>query len=305
MTVLRSPDFILYTQHGWADTNKTMAILARTLATPKTLIVSPDLGFWKTWLWIEPLIEQVEQSVKKTIKIYPHTPLKIIGHSMGGLIWLEVLKRNPELRGKIHSLILLGSPIGGADLARIIDPLGIGIGIARDLGRDRRSLATSIARSIPTLVIAGDIDNGSDGTITVETTKFFGSQFVCLNGISHPALRYHPQVIEIIRDFWANPIIKVSEKSDFTNILIEQLHSVKGMTGAHRKYFSLSKPHLTFKNGIIICIWKNILQVDHIFLTNLEKEYLWGGFVGWVHARSLYRTLKSIEREHDHLIANQ
>ncbi|NEQ86615.1 MAG: alpha/beta hydrolase, partial [Moorea sp. SIO2I5] len=157
------PDFLLYAQHGWADTSKAIANLAQSIATSRTAIIAPDLGWFKTWLWIEPLIKQLEHIVLDTIVTYPQTPIRIIGHSMGGLIWLELLSRHQDWWSQVESLVLIGSPIGGADLARIIDPLGIGIGIAKDLGINRRQLAESIGAVIPTLVIAGDSDHGSDG----------------------------------------------------------------------------------------------------------------------------------------------
>ena len=299
------PDFILYAQHGWADTHRAIALLADSLATPNTLVITPNLGFIKTWLWIEPLIEQVEQSATEIINAYPQTPIKIIGHSMGGLIWLEVLQRHPEWWSKIHSLVLLGSPVGGADVARTIDPLGIGIGIARDLGKNRRSIAESIAKVIPTLAIAGDFDDGSDGVVTVETTKFSGSKFLSLPGIFHPALRNHPSLREIILDFWANPMITVAPEPDFTAILIEELRLVTGITDAHRRDFHRSQPSIIFNNGIVLRTWKNFLQIDHVFVANLESEFLWGGFVGWIHAQGLDRTLNNIRQKYYSLIAEK
>jgi pimeloyl-ACP methyl ester carboxylesterase len=300
----QSPEFILFAQHGWADTNRAIAKLANALATPKTLVVTPNLSYLKTWLRIEPLIAQVEQKAIAITASYPDTPIKIIGHSMGGLIWLEVLNRNPQLRSRIHSLVLIASPIGGADLARIIDPLGIGIGIARDLGINRREIAQRIARKIPTLVIAGDIDRGSDGTITVETTKCDLSKFVCLPGISHPALKNHPALIDIIRDFWLNPSVTVASEADLSAFLIQRLRSIPGMTDAHRRGFSRSTVHIAFDNGISIRLWTNPFQVQHVFLANDQGDYLYSGFVGWLHAKSLHQTLAAIEREYSEQLTN-
>ena len=293
-----SPDFIIYAQHGWADTNITMAGLANTLASPRTITIAPNLGFFKTWFWIEPLIQQVESHFVRTIKTYPHTPIKIIGHSMGGLIWLEILDRYPQWWNKIHSLVLLGSPIGGSDLARMVDPFGIGIGIAKDLGTNRRAIATKIAKEIPTLVVAGDTDNGSDAVVTVESTKFLGSKFVSLPDVFHPALRHHPDAIETIRDFWLNPVTTAVKEDDFTNQILEKLRSIPGITDGHRRDFYDSKSYLTFNNGIGIRTWKNPAQINHVFLADKKQEYLWGGFVGWWHNTDLYRTLEQIKAEY-------
>ncbi|HEY9614513.1 alpha/beta hydrolase [Allocoleopsis sp.] len=295
-----SPDFVLFAQHGWADDSKAIASLARSLATPKTLIVAPDLGWIKTWIRIDPLIHKLEQIFLETLVRYPKTPIKIIGHSMGGLIWLEVLSRHPEWWSQVHSLVLIASPIGGADLARIFDPLGIGIGMARDLGINRREMAELIATAIPTLIIAGDIDNGSDGTITIETTKFSGAkQFICLPALSHAVLKNHPEVVATIQNFWTNPQILVDEREpDFSTLLIQQIRLVPGITDAHRRDFYRSRAYIRFHNGITIRTWRNPLQVEHVFIGNNEGQCLYGGFVGWLHADGLRRTLEDVKKQY-------
>lgn len=296
----KTPNFILFAQHGWADGHHEIATLARTLATPNTHIITPNLGWLRTWLRIEPLIQRVEQVAIETIANYPKTPIRIIGHSMGGLIWLEVLSRHPEWWLQVHSLVLVASPVGGADLARLIDPIEIGIGIARDLGKNRRPIAELIAEVIPTLVIAGDIDNGSDGTITVETTKFSHAKFVCLPGLSHAVLKNHPRVAEIIRDFWVKPEKQIPVEPDLSTTLIQHLRSVPGMTDAHRRDFYRAKPCIIFKNGITVLSWKNPLQIDHVFVANSQGQCLYSGFVGWGHAEGLRTTLEDIKRQYHH-----
>jgi hypothetical protein len=298
--VINSPDFVLFAQHGWADDNKAIASLARSLATPKTLIVAPELGWIKTWIRIYPLIQKLEQIFLETIARYPKTPIRIIGHSMGGLIWLEVLSRHPELWSQVHSLVLIASPIGGADLARIFDPLGIGIGMARDLGINRREMAELIATAIPTLIIAGDIDNGSDGTITIETTKFSGAKkFICLPALSHAVLKNNPEVGATIQNFWTNPQIPVDDRgADFSTLLIHQIRLVPGITDAHRRDFYRSRAYISFHNGITIRTWRNPLQVEHVFIGNNEGQCLYGGFVGWLHADGLHRSLEGIKKQY-------
>src|SRR5215216_4800699 len=160
----QAPGFILCAQHGWADTSRDMAKLAHTLASTDTLVVTPDLGWFQTWLRIEPLILRVDQQITAVLGANPDARLRIIGHSMGGLIWLEVLHRHRSWWARVDSLVLLACPVGGADLARMVDPIQMGIGIARDLGTDRRPIAEAIAQQISTLSIAGDVDGGSDGT---------------------------------------------------------------------------------------------------------------------------------------------
>jgi hypothetical protein len=290
----KTPDFFLFVQHGWADTNRTISQFARALVPSDYQIVAPNLGYFKTWLRIEPLIEQVEQTVLEKLTDYPATPLRLIGHSLGGLIWLEVLHRNPQWWPQIHSLVLLGSPVGGSHVARMIDPFGIGLGIARDLGINRRAIAEEIARCIPTLMIAGDLEHGTDGLVTVENTKFSHAKFICLPGFYHPDLRNHPILAGIIQDFWNNPLGTLSPSPDLTTVLIQRLRSMPGMTDTHRRDFYKSKVYLTLKNGFRIRIWKNPLQVTHVFLDNGEGKCLYSSYVGWLHTQDLYHSIDLI-----------
>lgn len=299
---VESPDFILYAQHGWADDNREIAALASSLATSKTRVIAPHLSYIQTWMRIDPLIRVVEEIAIATTIAHPDTPIKIIGHSMGGLIWLEVLNRHPEWWSLVHSLVLLASPVGGADLGRIIDPFSIGIGIAQGLGKNRRPIAEKIAAFVPTFVIAGDVDGGGDGTITVGSTKVRHAQFLRLLGLSHPALRNHPLVAAAIREFWARAR-ELEENVKYTDLdeVIQRLQSVPGMIDAHQRDFYRAKAFMTLKDGTTIRTWKNLMGVDHVFVSSPEGQYLYGGFVGWMHAENLLQTLKEIKRNYSPL----
>ncbi|WP_017303435.1 alpha/beta fold hydrolase [Spirulina subsalsa] len=290
-----SPDFILYLQHGWADTSDAMQQFGETLA-PHHLVIAPNLGWLKTWLRLEPLIAQVESQVTTTLEQYPTTPLRVIGHSMGGIIWLELLNRHPGWCSHLHSLILLASPIGGADAARIIDPLGLGIGIARDLGINRRALAEKIAQQIPTLVIAGDIDQGSDGTILVASTQFDHSQFICVE-LPHPQLNAHPDLIPLIQTFWQNPVISPPPPPSLARTLIQHLRQVEGITDAHPRNFARSQKIADLGDGLELRGWKNVVGVNHVFLGDKQGQCLYGGFVGWKDALGLDQCIEGIVRE--------
>lgn len=293
-----APDFILFAQHGWADNNQHMAALAQSLATESTLIVAPSLNYAMTWLRIVPLIQEVEQAALAAITRWPEAPLRIIGHSMGGLIWLEVLTRHPDWWPRVHSLVLVASPVGGADLGRIIDPLRVGVGIAADLGQDRRAMASAIAAQINTLVIAGNVDGGSDGTITVECTKVPHAQFVDMEGLSHAVMRYHPWVVETIRQFW--------EGQSFSEPLtqhpvIEQLRAIPGMTDAHLRDLPQSAPFLTLEDDSVIRVWRHPLGIDHVFVLAPNGACIYAGYVGWLHRSELWKALYQIREA----IANQ
>jgi hypothetical protein len=291
-----APDFLLFAQHGWADRGNDIGRLARALATPNTHLVVPSLGIIKTFIRIELLVARVEQLAQEAIDKYPETPLRIIGHSMGGLIWLEVLKRHPEWWHKVHSLVTIGSPIGGSDVARIIDPFNLGIGTARDLGKNRRPLAEKIARHIPTLSIASDLRWGSDGMVAVECSKFKNAKFVLVLGIPHAALKCHPQIVPIVQKFWTNPQIELAANIDLATEIIQQLQSVPGMTDASYKYLKRSQVIIRYPDGTSLRTWKNPLRLTHVFVTDCEEKCLYSGYVGWLHERELSSAIALIRQ---------
>lgn len=291
----RYPDFLLFAQHGWADRGNDIAKLARALATPKTHLIVPSLGIINTFISIKILVKQVEKLASEAINKYPETPLRIIGHSMGGLIWLEVLERHPEWWHKVHSLVTIGSPIGGSDVARTIDPFSLGVGTARDLGKNRRLLAEKIARQIPTLSIASDVNAGSDGLVTVECSKFAYCKFVLVSKIPHAALKCHPQIVPIIQDFWKNPQINSSGNKDTASLVIQHLQSVPGMTDASYKHIERSRVVINFADGINLHIWKNLVGVFHVFVTDRHQKCLYAGYVGWLHAKQLSQAIDKLK----------
>jgi pimeloyl-ACP methyl ester carboxylesterase len=283
--------YILFTQHGWADTNQSMMALAEQLVGENGQIVAPCLNYAMTWLRMAPLIDEVDALATATLARQPSLPLRMVGHSMGGLIWLEVLNRHPEWWGRVEFLVLVASPVGGADLGRILDPLQVGVGVAADLGRDRRPLAARIAATIQTLSIAGDIDGGSDGTIPVESTRVPNAQFVCLPGLSHATLRCHPQVVEQIQKFWAGEPL-----SDPLVIhpLVHRLRQIPGMTDAHRRDFARATPWHTFADGTSLSLWLSPLGIHHVFLASAQGDCLYSGYVGWLHTGEMWHDLEAL-----------
>ncbi|MFQ4135094.1 esterase/lipase family protein [Nodosilinea sp. PGN35] len=287
-------NFILFAQHGWADTNQAMMTLAEQLAGENAQIVAPCLNYAMTWLRMAPLIDQVDALATATLARQPELPLRIVGHSMGGLIWLEVLSRHPEWWQRVEFLVLVGSPVGGADLGRLLDPLQVGVGVAADLGRDRRSLAARIAAAVNTLAIAGDVDGGSDGTITVESTRVPYAQFVCLGGINHAALRCHPRVVEQIQQFWGGS--RLSEPM-VSHPLVEDLRRIPGMTDAHRRDFARAAPWHTFSDGSSLRLWRSPLGIYHVFLASAAGDCLYSGYVGWMHTGEMWSALKGLRAD--------
>lgn len=293
------PSYLVFSQHGMVDTPHAMESLAkRNSSDLNSRIIAPNLGFLNTLFNIKPLIEKVERIAIREIQNYPDVPIRIIGCSLGGVIWTEILTRHPEWWPNIESWVLLGSPIGGAHLAKMVDPWSLmRFAIAQDLGIDRRGLAESIARQIPTLIVAGDSHLGSDGTVLVQTTQFQHARFVCVPGVNHPGLRFSEVVDRQIQDFWAeNPKNIVFSEARSIMKTISQLRAVPGMTDAHPKGFERSQPIMTLKDGTIIRIWNDLLGVKHIFLENDRGECEFGGYVGWGHRDGLDRAIDVVIR---------
>ncbi|MEM6451522.1 MAG: alpha/beta hydrolase [Cyanobacteria bacterium P01_D01_bin.105] len=290
------PDYILYAQHGWADIDQGIGNLARQVASPEAKVVVPNLGFLNTWIRIAPLIDRVEAIAQQTQQVHPNTPIRIVGHSMGGLIWLEVLSRHPEWWPLVESLVLVASPIGGADLSRMVDPLALGIGIARDLGTNRRPLAEQIAAEIPTLVIAGDYFGGSDGVVPIECTRFHPASYVEVSRINHDRMKQHPQVANIIRQFWQSRahLCVPAPIATYCDRLIRQLQAIPGMTDARYHGFSQSDVWTRLPDNLALRTWRSPLGIHHVFVSNYAGDCLFAGFVGWPHTQKLYNTLQQI-----------
>ena len=296
MAVNNNPDFLLFGQHGWADTGKDLGKLLAAAVDNKTIVFTPSLGLTKTFISIKPLVNKIESIVKSTIDRYPDTPIKIVGHSMGGLMWLEVLNRNPQWWQKIHSLILLGSPVGGSNIARIIDPFSIGIGTAKCLGQNRRSLAEKIAQKIPTLSVASDLNLGTDGLVTVENTKFDYANWLLISKMPHAAMKYHPDMIPIMHEFWANPKLGSPPERSFASESIKRLRTVKGMTDTDYRNFERSQIVFQFADGTAIHTWNNFVGINHVFVSK-ERQCLYAGYVGLIHIPELKYAIAQIKQD--------
>ena len=295
--MLLVPDYLLFAQHGWADTPQAIASLAMRLAEPQARVIAPDLGWLNTWLWFEPLVNKVEQVATQELARYPETPLRIVGHSMGGLIWLELLTRHPDWRSRVHSLVLIASPLGGADLAHLLARFSGGLGISRALSQNRRSLAEAIAQTVPTLTITGDSDGGSDGTVIAESTRCAYAQNAILP-LNHARLKNHPDLIPVIQAFWANPQIAPGPEPTLVNRLVQRLRSRLPLFDAHRRDFPRAQVLGRFPDGTTLRTWRSPFGLDHIFLGDPEGRYAFGGFVESSEAVNLQTEIAAIIRDY-------
>ncbi|MEM1242129.1 MAG: alpha/beta hydrolase [Cyanobacteria bacterium P01_H01_bin.26] len=292
--------YVLFVQHGWHDTNRRIYRLGNTLADRQAEVIAPNLGLIKTWWRIEPLIEQVEQAAISARRRQPDLPWRIVGHSMGGLIWLELLARHPEWWSQVASVSLVSTPVGGADLGRIIDPFRWGIGIAKDLGTDRRALAERLARQIPIQTIASDYDGGSDGTVPIQCSRFRHGHYTQLRGIRHDNTKDHPQVTAAIENFWIQlegGAVSPDAFDPVEDAIIKRLQVIPGMTDAHLRHFDRAAVWASLKNGFTLRTWRSSLGIHHVFLADAQNRCCFAGFVGWSDTRGLYGGLNDLKRE--------
>lgn len=298
------PEYLLFAQHGWADTGNNIGRLVKAAVNAQTnntqtKVIVPSLGLINTLIRLEPLVNRLEKIATEAIAAHPHSSIKIVGHSMGGLMWLEVLDRNPQWWNQVHSFILLGSPVGGSNVARMVDPLNLGIGTARDLGKNRRAIAEKIAQHIPTLSVASDVGMGTDGLVTVENTKFDYANWLLVSDIAHSAMKYHNDMMPIMQDFWTNPQLGSPPDSTLANQLIQRLRRVPAMTDTDYRDFGRSRIVARFPNNLTLHTWKNPLGVNHVYLGQQQENQsrcLYAGYVGLLHTQNLRRVIKEINQ---------
>ncbi len=188
---------LLLVQHGMTDTPRTLTALARLLS-PEAAIIAPSLGYWRTVWRYQPLLDTVTEAATAALTAHPEMPVRILATSLGGVLWLDVLAAHPEWWPRIERLILLGSPVRGAELARLL-PTDVG----RSLCRDRELIAAQIATQIPTLSLASRTLLGGDGTVSVASTQFRHCQWHCFEGVWHSQLRWHPRVVRYLQSYWS------------------------------------------------------------------------------------------------------
>jgi pimeloyl-ACP methyl ester carboxylesterase len=302
------PEYLVFAQHGWADTGNNIGRLVKAAVNAQanntqTKVIVPSLGLINTLIRLEPLVNRLEKIATEAIAAHPHSSIKIVGHSMGGLMWLEVLDRNPQWWDQVHSFILLGSPVGGSNVARMVDPLNLGIGTARDLGKNRRAIAEKIAQHIPTLSVASDVGMGTDGLVTVENTKFDYANWLLVSDIAHSAMKYHNDMMPIMQNFWTNPQLGSPPESTLANQLIQRLRRVPAMTDTDYRDFRRSRIVARFPENLTLHTWKNPLGINHVYLgqqqqnqSQSQSQCLYAGYVGLLHTQNLRRVIKEINQ---------
>jgi pimeloyl-ACP methyl ester carboxylesterase len=183
-------------------------------AAPEVLLVH---GIWNAKAWLAPfalrlrreglaprlfgydsVLRDPERAGDRLIAHLRRHPVELlVGHSLGGLVILEALRRAPEL--PVRRVVCLGSPLRGSGVATAI---GGRPALSLLLGRSRGLLETGCdpwQGPAAVGVVAGNrargvggwftrMDGDSDGTVTVAETRLPGLADHCIVPASHSGL---------------------------------------------------------------------------------------------------------------------
>ena len=174
-------------------------------------------GIWNAKIWLGPLAARLraagfdvdifgypsvfggpEVAVPSLIaRLRDSEPVALLGHSLGGLIALEALNREPSL--PVTRVVCLGSPLRGSNAAR---GLAGRIWTSPALGRSAGLLLRGFERwegRQQVGMVAGNVPHGlgrhfarfegeSDGTVALEETRLAGLADHCVVASSHSGL---------------------------------------------------------------------------------------------------------------------
>jgi pimeloyl-ACP methyl ester carboxylesterase len=188
-----------------------------TATRPRVLVLH---GIWNADLWVRPLAKRLAQAgfdaqvfgyqsiasapqvafTRLAERLRDGPPTHLVGHSLGGLIALETLRRNVDL--PVPRLVCLGSPLQGSATAHAL----LQRGWTGTLGRSGPLLDRGCQPwRGPTQVgmVAGDVPRGigrllggigpeSDGTVELAETRLSGLADHCCVRTSHTGLAFSP-----------------------------------------------------------------------------------------------------------------
>ncbi|MFI8719465.1 esterase/lipase family protein [Stenotrophomonas sp. NPDC077464] len=197
--------------------------------TPPVLLLH---GIWNARAWVGPLAWRLrargfsvdtfgyssvfggpDVAVPQLMKrLQDSGPVALVGHSLGGLVALEALRRQPDL--PVSRVVCLGSPLRGSGTARSLAEHGWSLA----LGRSSELLLDGLPAwegSAQVGLIAGSVPHGlgsllgacgdaSDGTVALDETRLPGLADHCVVAASHSGLVFSPdaarQTAAFLRD---------------------------------------------------------------------------------------------------------
>jgi pimeloyl-ACP methyl ester carboxylesterase len=171
-------------------------------------------GIWNAKSWLTPLARRLrsegfdvdvfgypsviggpEVAISNLIEqLSTSQPIYLVGHSLGGLVGLEALRRAPHL--SVPRMVCIGSPLCGSEAARRLSRHSPVLGRSASLlqrgcepwqGRTQVGMvAGTIARGMGRLFVR--FDGESDGTVAVAETRLRGLTDHCTVPASHTGL---------------------------------------------------------------------------------------------------------------------
>ena len=152
------------------------------------------LLFTYSTLWRET--EEAIQSLAARLRVLGGPPVHLLGHSLGGVVALEALRRFPDL--PVARVLCLGSPIAGSAAARGLEAKGLGFVSGRSGPLLRAGLPAlvpgheigMIAGSRPMGLgqLFGRFEGESDGTVALAETRMPGLSAHAVIHASHSGL---------------------------------------------------------------------------------------------------------------------
>jgi pimeloyl-ACP methyl ester carboxylesterase len=139
-------------------------------------------------------------------------PAHFVGHSLGGVLILDMLNRHPEIAAR--STVLLGAPVRGSFAGRRFGLAGVGRWMMGDCGVLWNERAVKWQREAPLGVIAGTAKVGlgvafgplpgpSDGVVSVSETVVEGMAVQVLVPLGHSVLIVSGRVAKMVARFLA------------------------------------------------------------------------------------------------------
>ena len=139
----------------------------------------------------------------------------LVGHSLGGLLILEMLKRardNPPPAGRV---VMMGSPIAGSVVARRVAEVSAGRALLREsvpslvdgvrhIPADRDCGMIAGARARGAGRVTGALDGPNDGTVAVEETRSEDLSDHLLLPVTHTGLLLSREVARQVAYFSLN-----------------------------------------------------------------------------------------------------
>ena len=168
------------------------------------------LLFTYSTLWREP--EEGIQALAARLRSFEGASVHLLGHSLGGVIALETLRRFPDL--PVARVLCLGSPIAGSGAARGLETKGLGFVSGRSGLLLRAGLPAlppgheigMIAGSRPMGLgrLFGRFEGESDGTVALAETRLPGLAAHTVIHASHSGLIASRQAATLSARFLAS-----------------------------------------------------------------------------------------------------